>query len=92
MKEKRMSYGEGLYNISEVDIWKDKLRIKVIDRVNEKEQWIFMGPKEAQSLVIDSYKDPINTFSTNIMGTVNILETIRMSESIKTGVLIKQLG
>ena len=53
MKEKRMSYGEGLYNISEVDIWKDKLRIKVIDRVNEKEQWIFMGPKEAQSLVND---------------------------------------
>ena len=53
MKEKRMSYGEGLYNISEVDIWKDKLRIKVVDLVNEKEQWIFMGPKEAQSLVND---------------------------------------
>ena len=48
-----MSYGEGLYNISEVDIWKDKLRIKVVDLVNEKEQWIFMGPKEAQSLVND---------------------------------------
>ena len=42
----------------------------------------------AQSLVIESYKDPINTFSTNIMGTVNILETIRMSKSIKTGVII----
>ena len=53
MREKRMSYGEGLYNISEVDIWKDKLRIKVVDLVNEKEQWIFMGPKEAQSLVND---------------------------------------
>jgi len=53
MKEKRMSYGEGLYTISEVDIWKNKLRIKVVDNVNEKEQWIFMGPKEAQSLVND---------------------------------------
>jgi CDP-glucose 4,6-dehydratase len=31
----------------------------------------------AQPLVIDSYKDPENTFSTNITGTINLLETIR---------------
>ena len=31
----------------------------------------------AQSLVKNSYQDPIETFSTNVMGTVNLLEIIR---------------
>ena len=54
MKEKKMSHGEGLIYISEVDIWKDKLRIKVVDLGNEKkEQWIFMSPREAEFLVND---------------------------------------
>jgi len=37
----------------------------------------------AQSLVQDSYNEPIETFSTNIMGTVNLLEAIRTSQSVK---------
>lgn len=35
----------------------------------------------AQSLVRKSYKDPIETFSTNIMGTVNLLEAFRQSDN-----------
>jgi CDP-glucose 4,6-dehydratase len=31
----------------------------------------------AQSLVIDSYVDPITTWNTNLIGTVNILESLR---------------
>lgn len=31
----------------------------------------------AQPIVRDSYKDPVTTYSTNVMGTVNICETIR---------------
>ena len=31
----------------------------------------------AQSLVINSYKNPIDTWSTNLMGTVNILESLK---------------
>ena len=42
----------------------------------------------AQPLVLESYKDPITTFSTNIMGTVNILELIRLSSSVGSGVII----
>lgn len=34
----------------------------------------------AQSLVIDSYKDPVLTFETNVMGTVNVLESARIYE------------
>jgi len=34
----------------------------------------------AQSLVQKSYEDPLETFSTNIMGTVNLLEAIRNTD------------
>tara|TARA_B100000795_G_C22721626_1_gene407701 strand:- start:39 stop:1109 length:1071 start_codon:yes stop_codon:yes gene_type:complete len=37
----------------------------------------------AQPLVIDSYLDPINTYSTNVMGTVNMFEAIRKTPSVK---------
>lgn len=37
----------------------------------------------AQSLVRASYEDPVNTYETNIMGTVNLLEAARGVESIK---------
>ncbi len=37
----------------------------------------------AQSLVRKSYNEPIETFSTNIMGTVNLLEAIRFEKNIK---------
>ncbi|MBX9809913.1 CDP-glucose 4,6-dehydratase [Candidatus Gracilibacteria bacterium] len=42
----------------------------------------------AQPLVRESYRDPVGTFQTNVMGTVNILEVIRNTESIKGAVLI----
>ena len=37
----------------------------------------------AQPLVLDSYKDPIYNFSTNIMGTVNLLEACKEKTSVK---------
>ena len=42
----------------------------------------------AQPLVIDSYKNPLKTFETNIMGTVNLLECLRDIKSIKSVVII----
>lgn len=38
----------------------------------------------AQPIVRDSYKDPLYTYETNVMGTVNILECIRMSNCVKS--------
>lgn len=38
----------------------------------------------AQPLVLESYRDPSTTYSTNVMGTVNILECIRNSECVKS--------
>ncbi len=37
----------------------------------------------AQPLVRASYKDPIETYSTNVMGTVNLFEAIRQTPGIK---------
>lgn len=37
----------------------------------------------AQSLVRESYKDPIKTYQTNVIGTLNILEAARNCSSIK---------
>ena len=42
----------------------------------------------AQPLVRESYRDPVWTFQTNVMWTVNVLEVIRQTESIKWAVLI----
>lgn len=38
----------------------------------------------AQPIVRDSYKNPVYTYETNVMGTVNILECVRNSESVKS--------
>lgn len=38
----------------------------------------------AQPLVRDSYKDPVGTYSTNIMGTVNICEAVRKTPSVRS--------
>ncbi|MCO5385912.1 MAG: CDP-glucose 4,6-dehydratase [Desulfosporosinus sp.] len=38
----------------------------------------------AQPIVRDSYKDPRATYEINVMGTVNILECVRMSNCVKS--------
>jgi CDP-glucose 4,6-dehydratase len=38
----------------------------------------------AQPIVRDSYKNPVFTYETNVMGTVNILECIRLNNCVKS--------
>lgn len=42
----------------------------------------------AQPLVRLSYDIPVETYQTNVMGTINILEAIRVTDSVKVGVMI----
>lgn len=42
----------------------------------------------AQPLVLESYRDPAATFAINTQGTVNILEAIRCTPSVRAAVLI----
>ena len=38
----------------------------------------------AQPIVREGYRDPVTTYSTNVMGTVNLLECVRNSQSVKS--------
>lgn len=38
----------------------------------------------AQPIVCDSYRDPVYTYETNVMGTVNVLECVRQSSTAKS--------
>lgn len=38
----------------------------------------------AQPIVRESYKDPVGTYSTNVMGTVNICEAVRLTKNIRS--------
>lgn len=42
----------------------------------------------AQSLVRSSYEDPIETYSTNVMGTINLLEAVRHCSGVKGVVVV----
>tara|TARA_B100000212_G_C27310851_1_gene505671 strand:- start:89 stop:1150 length:1062 start_codon:yes stop_codon:yes gene_type:complete len=42
----------------------------------------------AQPLVRDSYKDPLYTFETNIMGTANLLEVCKFCSNLKTIIIV----
>ena len=38
----------------------------------------------AQPIVRESYRDPVFTYETNVMGTVNILECVRQSDTVRS--------
>ncbi len=38
----------------------------------------------AQPIVKEGYKNPVETYSTNVMGTVNLLECVRITDSVKS--------
>lgn len=42
----------------------------------------------AQSLVRKSYSDPVETFQTNVLGTVNVLEAVRQTPSAKAVIVV----
>lgn len=71
--------------------------ISIIDDIRNRERLISVIKEckpeivfhlAAQPLVRKSYKNPVETFETNIMGTVNILDAIRFCEDTKVVVNI----
>ncbi|MGO9932134.1 MAG: CDP-glucose 4,6-dehydratase [Steroidobacteraceae bacterium] len=42
----------------------------------------------AQSLVRESYRDPLRTVATNVLGTANILEAVRATDSVRAVVVV----
>ena len=42
----------------------------------------------AQSLVTRSYREPVLTFQTNVMGTVHVMEAVRRTPSVRSVVIV----
>lgn len=57
---------------------------KALITIFEKVQPEIVFHLAAQPIVRDSYKNPIYTYETNVIGTVNILECIRSSNCVKS--------
>lgn len=58
--------------------------LKHLKRVFDEVQPEIVIHMAAQPLVRESYINPVYTYETNVMGTVNILECVRLSKSVKS--------
>jgi len=66
----------------------DIRELSIIEEIIEIEKPEILFHLAAQPIVLDSYDNPVYTFETNVMGTVNLLEAFRKSTSLQTGVFI----
>ena len=62
--------------------------LKKLLKVFRKEQPEIIFHLAAQALVLEGYNNPVETFEVNIQGTVNVLEAIRQTPSVKAAVMI----
>ncbi len=60
----------------------------VVNRVFEQVQPEVVFHLAAQALVRRSYRDPLESWSTNVMGTANVLEACRATPSVKAVVVV----
>lgn len=70
--------GEGMTSI--IGDIRDLAKLRAVFAEHRPEIVIHMA---AQSLVRYSYIEPVETYSTNVMGTINLLEAVRSMDSVK---------
>lgn len=78
-----------LFDLTEM---KDRMRsfrgdvrdLLVLRRVFDEVQPEIVIHMAAQPLVRESYRNPVETYETNVMGTVNLLECVRQCSSVKS--------
>lgn len=58
--------------------------LQQLQRVFEEAQPEIVIHMAAQPIVRESYRNPVYTYETNVMGTVNVLECVRRAESVKS--------
>lgn len=71
----KTNYGD----IRDLDLFRDVVR---------RAQPEFIFHLAAQSLVRPSYEDPVGTYSTNVMGAVNLLEATRACDSVRAVLIV----
>lgn len=78
----------GIGNKIEADIRADIRDGEKMKEIFAKYQPEIVFHLAAQPLVRLSYDIPVETYETNVMGTINIMEAIRATDSVKVGVMI----
>jgi len=86
-------YEKGAFNAMRVsslctDIRQDINDLNAVKKIFKEYQPEIVFHLAAQPLVLDSYERPVETFQTNVIGTVNILESCRFVKSIRAIVII----
>jgi CDP-glucose 4,6-dehydratase len=79
------------FELLKIDMQSFMIDIRNKEALNDKIQAInpdIVFHLAAQSLVRYSYLNPVETFQTNVMGTVNILEACRLQPSVKAIVVV----
>ncbi|RTQ94290.1 CDP-glucose 4,6-dehydratase [Lysinibacillus telephonicus] len=83
------STSPSLYYLAEIDKLVDSVIGDIRDLEYLKKKMIEFNPDivihmAAQPLVRKSYENPVETYSTNVMGTVNIFEAVRICKNVKS--------
>lgn len=71
-----------------IDIRGDITNLSSLYDVMNQHKPEFVFHLAAQSLVLQSYEDPVLTYNTNVMGTLHVLEAVRRVESVRSCVLV----
>ena len=78
----------GLLNLDIDDFWCDIKDAVLVEQIIKKIQPEIVFHLAAQPLVSRSYTHPLETWSTNVMGTANVLEACRHTPSVRAIVLV----
>jgi len=70
------------------DYRQDIRNLEKVKEIFKKEKPEIIFHLAAQALVLEGYENPVSTYETNILGTVNILEAIRSTKSVRSAVMI----
>ena len=71
-----------------INIKQDIRSLKKLEKIFQKYQPDFIFHLAAQALVQRSYKDPVTTFNTNTIGTMNVLESLKKIKKKFAAVII----
>lgn len=71
--------GSGIYNEKLHQVYADVRDLEKMKSVFKESKPEIVFHLAAQPIVRDSYRNPVETYATNVMGTVNICECIRLS-------------
>lgn len=82
-----------LYNLLGLDKQLNSYILDIRDLDNIKKTVLDINPDiifhlAAQPLVIDSYNNPLYTFETNVIGTINLMEAMRKLNNLECAVMI----